>query len=639
VVSLRHVYHRVTPWLAAGALVVSAGCKSEAPPGSIEVSDFRLVGVHAFKPDQILNVLATRRSSRMAWLPSATRHYFNRADFEADLRRIEAFYADHGYPNVHVTKTDVALNNTKTAVALTVTVDEGAPIIVDDVRYEGFDTLSVNAQDSLSSAPLKAGSVRDHDTVKTTRDQAAGLFRNAGYPEVYVDAGERPSATANHVIITFRADPGPKMTFGEVTVDGLEHVDQSVVTREMAFKTGATFRSSQVQRSQHRLQRLAVFSVVSVTPRPEEATGDSVPIHVTVAEAKPRQLKLGLGYGSEEHARATLNWQHANFMGGARLFDVDSKWSSIDRGVKFNFVEPYVGRFGLELALTGTLWDVRQLTYDSQTYGGRATMTYRHETRLGVGRPPVRYGFHVTYIHEYLRYGVQPDALADQSNRAQLIAMGLNPITGRGSGTLAGLDFDFDRDVVDNQVDPHRGLGFTAHYEHAAPWLFGSYRFNEVGGDVHGYVPVGDWVLAMRGHVSSIGAASPDLMPFSKLYFLGGALSERGWGRFEISPLDANGNPIGGRTLGEGTVELRIPLTPKVGVVGFVDAGDVTNNSWDFRGLRPKWDVGAGVRYLTPIGLVRADFGHQINHIPGLLVNGSPETRYWRFHFAIGQAF
>jgi outer membrane translocation and assembly module TamA len=55
--------------------------------------------------------------------------------------------------------------------------------------------------------------------------------------------------------------------------------------------------------------------------------------------------------------------------------------------------------------------------------------------------------------------------------------------------------------------------------------------------------------------------------------------------------------------------------------------------------MMPRTDVGAGLRYNTPIGLVRVDYGHQLNPIPGLLVNGSPETRHWRIHFSIGQAF
>ena len=429
------------------------------------------------------------------------------------------------------------------------------------------------------------------------------------------------------------------MTFGEVTIDGLQKVDESVVRRELAFKTGATFRGSQVLRTQHRLSRLEVFSVVSVTPRLEDATADSVPVRVTVAEAPPRQLKLGLGFGSEEKARATFDWRHINFGGGARSFEFDSKASFLDRGFKFTLVEPYLGHSGLSLAVTGTVWDTRQLTYDSQTYGGRATVSYVHDARVGVARSPVRYGFHIAYVHEYLRYGVQADALADQSNRAQLIAMGLDPTTGRGAGTVAAIDIDAEREVVDNLVDPHRGLGLSVHYEHSAPWLFGSYRFDEFGVEARGYVPIRQFVLAARVHTGSLIAGDPTTVPFSKLYFLGGAMSERGWGRFEISPLDPDGNPIGGRTYVESSLELRVQLTPKIGVVGFLDVGDVTLNSVDYSSLNLRADVGMGIRYSTPIGLVRADFGQQLNPIPGLRLDGSPETRHWRIHFSIGQAF
>jgi outer membrane translocation and assembly module TamA len=52
-----------------------------------------------------------------------------------------------------------------------------------------------------------------------------------------------------------------------------------------------------------------------------------------------------------------------------------------------------------------------------------------------------------------------------------------------------------------------------------------------------------------------------------------------------------------------------------------------------------RYDIGPGLRYNTPIGPIRVDFGYQLNPIPGLLVDGKPETRHYRFHFSIGQAF
>jgi outer membrane translocation and assembly module TamA len=52
-----------------------------------------------------------------------------------------------------------------------------------------------------------------------------------------------------------------------------------------------------------------------------------------------------------------------------------------------------------------------------------------------------------------------------------------------------------------------------------------------------------------------------------------------------------------------------------------------------------KFDAGLGLRYLTPIGPVRVDFARQLTPIPNLIVDGVPETRHWRIHFSLGQAF
>jgi outer membrane translocation and assembly module TamA len=113
----------------------------------------------------------------------------------------------------------------------------------------------------------------------------------------------------------------------------------------------------------------------------------------------------------------------------------------------------------------------------------------------------------------------------------------------------------------------------------------------------------------------------------------------RGWGRFEVSPLDQQGLPIGGRMLIELSGELRASLSEKLLLVGFIDAGDVRGNDWTLQGTRLKVDVGPGLRYRTPVGVIRADLGFQLNPVPGLLVNGAPETRHWRAHFSIGEAF
>ena len=128
-------------------------------------------------------------------------------------------------------------------------------------------------------------------------------------------------------------------------------------------------------------------------------------------------------------------------------------------------------------------------------------------------------------------------------------------------------------------------------------------------------------------------------MPFFKRYFLGGATNLRGWGRYEVSPLSGSGLPIGGLTFTNFSTELRFPVFRNFGAVLFLDGGNVWTNPWDFNLNDLRYDIGPGIRYNTPIGPLRLDLGWQLNPIPGLLVNGEPQTRAMRVHFSIGQAF
>jgi hypothetical protein len=192
--------------------------------------------------------------------------------------------------------------------------------------------------------PLKAGARRDRDVVRATRDLASRLFRDRGYPQAIVDASERPGANATSVIVTYRAESGPQMAFGPVKVQGLETLLEKNIVRELAFKPGELFDERKVARSQRQLSALELLEVAVVTPRFDVPDGNKVPMTVTVTEGKPRLLRFGLGYGTEERARATINWQHLNFYGGAKQATVDAKWSGIERGIELALIDPYAWR-------------------------------------------------------------------------------------------------------------------------------------------------------------------------------------------------------------------------------------------------------------------------------------------------------
>ena len=96
-----------------------------------------------------------------------------------------------------------------------------------------------------------------------------------------------------------------------------------------------------------------------------------VPVRVTVAEGKHQKVTIGVGYGTEEQARARLRWDHLNFLGGARHAGFEGKWSSLDRGVRAEYREPFFLRPHFSLNFDGQAWQAAEPVYSLNSLGGR----------------------------------------------------------------------------------------------------------------------------------------------------------------------------------------------------------------------------------------------------------------------------
>jgi translocation and assembly module TamA len=141
----------------------------------------------------------------------------------------------------------------------------------------------------------------------------------------------------------------------------------------------------------------------------------------------------------------------------------------------------------------------------------------------------------------------------------------------------------------------------------------------------------GRYVAALRVATGSIlGAGSVPDVPADRRFYAGGGGSVRGYAYQGVGPKDANGQPTGGLSLAEASVEMRIGITDTIGIVPFVDAGAVSEEDYpDFSGT--KVGAGLGLRYLTPFGPLRLDAA-----VP---VNPDPDDPDFAIYAGIGQAF
>jgi outer membrane protein insertion porin family/translocation and assembly module TamA len=629
----------------AVALLAVAGCKEEQ--GGVKVTDLSFNGVNAVTEKQLKSVLATGESSKLPW---GTKRYFSREQFEGDLKRIEAFYADRGYPDARVKSFDVALNEDQTAVRVTINIAEGQPITVERIQFDGFDSLPEQHRQNLTAnLPLKEGRPLDRALLQASREAALDELRDHGYPYASVRVSQAPGSDQHHALVTLQADSGPVAHFGPIEIVGNSSVSDSVIRRQLWFRPGQLYEQNKLRESQRRLYALELFQFANVQPVGLDERSPEIGTRVTVTEGKHRRVNLSAGYGSEERARAEIDWRHVNFFGGARTAGVLGRYSSLDRGVKLNFDQPYLFR-RWSFGLTGQSWFTNEIPYDLTTLGGRATLT--RQFRRGGGpvlrglRPATTLTF--TYVNEWQDYTISDEALADLTFRDELISLGLDPTglddgdPGHGRGQLSSLMIDFGRNTTENILDAHRGYFATVHLEQAGRWLQGDFDYYELTAEGRYYLALGSRaVIAVRARAGSIDSwgSIVQRVPFFKRYFLGGATNLRGWGRYEVSPLSGSGLPIGGHTFTNFSTEVRFPIAGNFGGVLFLDGGNVWTNAWDFNLNDLRYDVGPGIRYNTPIGPLRVDLGYQLNPIPGLLVNGEEQSRRFRLHFSIGHAF
>ncbi len=619
----------------------TASQPTQARDNRIKVTSVTLNGVKEVPVSQVKAAIATTASSKLPW---GAKHYFNRRQFEADLKRIQVFYNDRGYPDARVASFDLKLNNTQDAIAVTFNSNEGEPIVVQSVNFTGFDAIPpAHFARMKAQAPLKAGMPLDRANLQTTRENTLDELRDHGYPRASVKIQQTAGNSPRTVNITYAADAGQLSYFGPIDVQGNSSVSDRVVRRELTYKPGDLFQISQIQESQRRLYGLELFQFVNIEPATEVPATPSaeIPTHVTVTETKHRKVTLGGGYGSEEHLRGDFDWTHVNFFGGARTAGVTARWSSLDRGVRLNFEQPFVFTPRFSLRAEAESWHTAETVYTLNNSGGRITLERHFAIQGPYSTSSLKSTASVGFLLQKEDYSIANVALQDLSFRDTLIALRLDPRFGTGQGTLAALDFDYERTTTRNPLDARKGYYWSAHFEQAGRWLPGTYDFNEYTTEGRHYLSFGPITWANKLRVSAITGPEPigEHVPFYKRYFLGGATSLRGWGRFEVSPLSASGLPLGGHSALEGSSELRMRVWGNFGAVLFADAGNSWADQWHFDPHDLRYDIGPGLRYRTPIGPIRFDIGYQINPIPGLLVNGVPQTRRYRMHFSIGQAF
>jgi len=514
---------------------------------------------------------------------------------------------------------EIRINGTPLESIEPTTTFTGKPQV--SIRIEGgevfrFGRVEVRSDDG-SMPPQQAQEIVSEQPAYSTailaeQDRLVSQMKAEGYPYAEMaDSIVEADHNSKQLDVTLVVHAGPMADMGLTTVSGAQDVDPEFIREQAGIEPGRPYSPEALAEAEKRLRDLEVFDSVAVREGDTLDENGRVPIEVEVQERKQRYFGVGATYSNADGAGIEGYWGHRNLFGRAEKLRVEGSVSRIGEADSFEnlnystailFEKPAF--YGIKNTFTANLRGVQEFT---DAYKRRS----------------LRGGF-----------GVRREIDKRQTLTAAL-DMDWSRITEPGKESehlIASVPLEYSYDASDNKLDPSEGYRFSALLEPATD-LAGSASFVKARVTASAYYTpeaADNVTLAARASVGSIMGADRSAIPADRRFYAGGGGSIRGFAYQAVGPKNAAGKPTGGLSVVEASLEARIKVADKFGIVPFVDFGNVgTSSTPDFTDLR--MGAGVGIRYVTPFGPLRLDVGVPINRRKG--------EDSWAIYAGIGQAF
>ena len=495
-------------------------------------------------------------------------------------------------------------------VNVQVAFEEGPLYRLRNINLDGV--VPPVAADALGLTP---GEPAVGANVAAARDRLVTAMQEAGHAIATVS---EPVAFADDeaavLDLRFEVNAGPQVDIGTVSFQGLERVNESFARAALPLSEGERYRPSRIEMARRELLETGVFASATVRAAEQVSPDGRIPLTFDVQERPRRAVNLGGAYSTDLGISLSASWTHRNLFGNAEQLILSAAgtglWGNATDDVGYlvsaRFIKPAFLRQNQiwELSLSAVKQDLRAYRQTAETIATSLRREFSTRWTGTAGLTVTRDDVSQKDISRIYQLFALPIS-------ANFDSTGLtNPLVDATRGSRASF-----------VVTPTQAFGADS-LTYAILQASGSTYFDLSGN--------GRSVLALRGIVGSVlGASTFDLPPDQRLY-AGGTGTVRGFRYQSIGPLFPDGDPIGGTAVDAATVELRQRLFQNWGVVAFMDAGQASDEGVPFTGTL-RIGAGTGVRYYTPIGVVRADVAIPLNRPPGGDTFG--------IYIGLGQAF
>ncbi|MEX2643662.1 MAG: autotransporter assembly complex family protein [Acetobacterales bacterium] len=485
-----------------------------------------------------------------------------------------------------------------------IAVEPGPRYRIGSWSVEGLTDEQREAIRRPEPLPVSEGAAARAPDVLATEAMLVRRLKEEGYPfaraaqaDIRIDRDEETLA------VTYRLQPGEKARFGDLSIEGLETVEESYLRLLAPWGAGDEFDQRVLESFRQRLAGTGLFRSIRVTTADSLAGEGRLPVSVAVEEGNHRSLIAGANFSSDEGFGIELGWEHRNLFGEQERFAANLRTTQLRQQLSFDLRIPNYQRYDKDLLLNLTARQQDTDAFYEQSIAALAAL----ERKLNE--------------HWRYSYGLSAEfAQIEEDDETDTFMLFGGPLTAR-------------RDSTDDLLDPTKGsrlsLGLTPYFGTFTRDV--TFGVAEVAGSSYFATPIERLVLAGRIRLGSIFGEPTGEVPASKRLYAGGGGSVRGYEFQSLGPLDSTSDPVGVRSVLEIGFEPRIGLTESIGLVPFIEGGNVYDDPLPDRVSELRWAAGLGLRYFTPVGPLRFDVA-----VP---LDKRPTDDNYQIYISIGQAF
>ncbi len=558
----------------------------------VKIKEIKIEGNKALSTGKIKKAMKTSERGIFSFITGTG--YYKKEEIINDIERIKDLYFDNGYLKVVVAEPKIQLTDDKEGMKITIQVSEGEQFIVSEVGVSGNKAFS--EEDIRKNIRLSPKRVFSKETLKKDVIALNELYSNNGYALVSVSPDLIPDEDKKEVRVIYKIDEGDKYSIGRIEISGNVKTRDKVIRREMRLDEGDVFNAAALKRSYERINNLQFFETVDISPKPkiEEKVVD---LDVKVKEKPTGFLSIGGGYSSVDKFIGMADITQGNLFGKGQYIKLRGELGGRSSFYELSFRDPWFMDKPLSFG-TSIYKTTRKYTdFDKKATG----------FEVSFGKAFTEYwGASISYNYEKATI---ENITEDASSRIK---------EQEGTKTTSSISLSIARDSRDNYLDPSRGSRNAIYLTFAG--LGGTNKFFKALFDSGWYFPLFDTTtIHLRGRAGYATGLSGERLPLYERYYVGGIYTVRGLGYGEAGPRDENtGEPIGGERELIFNAEYIFPLVSEYKLKGviFFDAGRAYATGETF-GSDLRYTTGAGIRWISPMGPIRIEWGYNLDKRAG----------------------